>query len=95
MQYCFTADLWTDCFLECDAGHYGPDCALECLCQNGGRCDRMTGCCECTDGFYGQECEFGKCKTMEWYHNLAVVVKYTFGKIIILNKLNKETLVID
>ena len=34
-------------------------------------------------------------KTMEWYHNLAVVVKYMFGKIIILNKLNKEILVID
>ena len=45
---------------ECPASQYGPNCQLQCACENDGRCDRMTGCCECEDGFYGQRCEYGQ-----------------------------------
>lgn len=40
----------------CPSGFYGPDCALECTCQNGGSCNRFSGCV-CPAGWHGQHCE--------------------------------------
>lgn len=49
------------CFLtECPPGRYGVNCQLDCRCQNNGTCDRVTGGCQCTGGFYGHSCEHGK-----------------------------------
>lgn len=35
---------------------YGPDCKLSCKCQNGGVCNRFSGC-HCPTGWRGQHCE--------------------------------------
>uniref|UniRef100_A0A8C0ZFR0 receptor protein-tyrosine kinase n=1 Tax=Cyanistes caeruleus TaxID=156563 RepID=A0A8C0ZFR0_CYACU len=40
----------------CPSGFYGPDCALQCTCQNGGSCNRFSGCV-CPAGWHGQHCE--------------------------------------
>lgn len=44
----------------CSPGNYGPDCKFNCSCQNGGVCSRLSGACECPEGFYGRGCEHGK-----------------------------------
>ncbi|KAM9762147.1 tyrosine-protein kinase receptor Tie-1-like [Menidia menidia] len=35
---------------------YGPDCKLNCKCQNGGVCNRFRGC-QCQTGWRGRNCE--------------------------------------
>lgn len=59
----------------CPSGFYGPDCALECACQNGGSCNRFSGCV-CPAGWHGQHCEKSgeigtccgrfQCPTLKW-----------------------------
>lgn len=46
------------CFLlsACHNDMYGPDCMLSCKCQNGGVCNRFSGC-QCPTGWRGQNCE--------------------------------------
>ena len=45
----------------CDKDMYGPDCRLSCKCQNGGVCNRFSGC-QCPTGWRGQNCEkSGRC----------------------------------
>jgi len=43
-------------FSDCDNDMYGPDCRLSCKCQNGGVCNRFSGC-QCPTGWRGQNCE--------------------------------------
>lgn len=43
-------------FSVCGEGHYGPNCELECQCENGGKCEPSTGACECPAGFIGPRC---------------------------------------
>lgn len=51
----------------CPSGFYGPDCALECTCQNGGICNRFSGCV-CPAGWHGQHCEkSGETGTGLWW----------------------------
>lgn len=51
----------------CPSGFYGPDCALECTCQNGGSCNRFSGCV-CPAGWHGQHCEkSGETGTGLWW----------------------------
>lgn len=40
----------------CHNDMYGPDCRLSCRCQNGGMCNRFSGC-QCPTGWRGQNCE--------------------------------------
>ena len=40
----------------CAPGHFGADCHLQCQCQNGGTCDRFSGCV-CPSGWHGMHCE--------------------------------------
>ncbi|KAB0391161.1 hypothetical protein E2I00_016913, partial [Balaenoptera physalus] len=40
----------------CAPGHFGADCHLQCQCQNGGTCDRFSGCV-CPSGWHGVHCE--------------------------------------
>lgn len=40
----------------CTRGHFGADCRLQCQCQNGGTCDRFSGCV-CPSGWHGEHCE--------------------------------------
>lgn len=40
----------------CHNNMYGPDCKLSCQCQNGGVCDRFSGC-HCPKGWRGHKCE--------------------------------------
>ena len=37
------------CTETCDDGAFGPDCSLECSCQNGGTCGALTGECYCPE----------------------------------------------
>ncbi|XP_041277214.1 tyrosine-protein kinase receptor Tie-1 isoform X4 [Onychostruthus taczanowskii] len=55
---CSCASGWSGsrCDQACPSGFYGPDCALECTCQNGGSCNRFSGCV-CPAGWHGQHCE--------------------------------------
>lgn len=39
------------CNLHCNEGWYGKNCAQKCTCLNGGRCDHITGKCNCTAGW--------------------------------------------
>ena len=61
--YCLNNDFWIHIafsLLECPWGMYGMNCEQECTCENGAECDRMSGCCSCTAGYYGQNCQFSK-----------------------------------
>ncbi|XP_061488626.1 tyrosine-protein kinase receptor Tie-1 isoform X2 [Rhineura floridana] len=55
---CSCAAGWSSlqCGSACSPGTYGADCALECHCQNGGTCNRFSGCI-CPSGWHGQHCE--------------------------------------
>lgn len=58
-----------DCSLlsACHNDMYGPDCRLGCKCQNGGVCNRFSGC-HCPTGWRGQHCEkSGGCCERLWY----------------------------
>ena len=43
---------------ECDNGHYGTDCSTACSCHPGNTesCDKVTGKCNCTNGWTGVNC---------------------------------------
>ena len=57
--------------LECPIGKYGQNCERKCKCLNGGKCDHVTGQCDCKVGFYGDTClecpegNYGKNCSME------------------------------
>ncbi|XP_074858681.1 tyrosine-protein kinase receptor Tie-1 isoform X2 [Carettochelys insculpta] len=55
---CSCASGWSgsQCSTACPPAHYGADCALECHCQNGGTCNRFSGCV-CPSGSHGERCE--------------------------------------
>ncbi|XP_023243039.1 multiple epidermal growth factor-like domains protein 10 [Centruroides sculpturatus] len=44
-------------FIECPTGTFGPDCQFKCDCNNVNSCDKITGSCNCLDGFIGSKCE--------------------------------------
>ncbi len=46
--------------LECSEGTFGRNCSETCLCKNGARCNKVTGCCSCSSGYFGSTCQFGK-----------------------------------
>ncbi|KAI8507858.1 Endothelial cell-specific molecule 1 [Branchiostoma belcheri] len=41
---------------KCPRGTYGKDCTKRCSCQNGASCSPSGGRCNCTDGWYGNDC---------------------------------------
>ncbi|KAM3915079.1 tyrosine-protein kinase receptor Tie-1 isoform 2-T2 [Leptodactylus fuscus] len=53
---CAPGFMGTQCEKECPPGTYGANCALKCQCNNGGSCNRFSGC-ECRNGWHGQHCE--------------------------------------
>lgn len=53
MQYSF---FYVFLLPACNNDMYGPDCKLSCKCQNGGVCNRFSGC-HCPTGWRGQHCE--------------------------------------
>ncbi|KAL7985190.1 hypothetical protein Chor_003760 [Crotalus horridus] len=63
-------------FLTCSLGKYGPDCTLECNCQNGGTCNRFSGCI-CSSGWHGQHCE--KSDRIPQIINLASHLEFNLG----------------
>ena len=42
--------------LGCAKGRYGPNCALQCDCENGATCDAVSGRCICRLGWIGPRC---------------------------------------
>ena len=42
--------------IECPSGKYGQNCERQCKCLNGGKCNHVTGKCDCKVGFYGDIC---------------------------------------
>ncbi|XP_044298914.1 tyrosine-protein kinase receptor Tie-1 isoform X2 [Varanus komodoensis] len=75
---CSCASGWSDlqCSSACSPGWYGPDCALECRCQNGGTCNRFSGCI-CPSGWHGQHCE--KSDRIPQIINLTSYLEYNLG----------------
>lgn len=52
----------------CPVGQYGEHCSGQCLCQNGGSCESVTGQCSCPPGWTGAACELGEsCSTMCYF----------------------------
>lgn len=47
-------------FSECPEGSFGANCQLKCNCHNSSTCDRVTGTCQCSPGYYGHLCEHGE-----------------------------------
>lgn len=45
----------------CPDGFYGIECRHACNCQNGARCDHITGQCHCQPGWTGPRCARGEC----------------------------------
>ncbi|GFY40239.1 hypothetical protein TNIN_480371, partial [Trichonephila inaurata madagascariensis] len=45
------------CEMRCPEGTFGQGCKYQCLCQNNGTCDPVTGQCACPPGFEGLYCE--------------------------------------
>lgn len=43
--------------VECPEGRFGEQCSQTCGCQNGARCDHVSGRCSCTTGWTGVSCE--------------------------------------
>ena len=41
----------------CESDYWGPHCSSRCQCQNGAKCNPITGACVCTDGYQGWRCE--------------------------------------
>ena len=41
----------------CGSDFWGPHCSNRCQCQNGAKCNPITGACVCTDGYQGWRCE--------------------------------------
>lgn len=41
---------------ECPQGRFGEQCSQTCECQNGARCDHVSGRCSCTAGWTGAIC---------------------------------------
>lgn len=41
----------------CESDFWGPHCSNRCQCQNGAKCNPITGACVCTDGYQGWRCE--------------------------------------
>lgn len=60
---------------ECDDGRYGPECMLECRCENGGRCHPATGECECTPGWHGKHCST-KCRQGQFSFIMSFTLLY-------------------
>ncbi|KAF3688778.1 Multiple epidermal growth factor-like domains protein 11 [Channa argus] len=46
-----------DCSSGCESDYWGPHCSNRCQCQNGAKCNPITGACVCTDGYQGWRCE--------------------------------------
>ena len=44
-------------FVACPDGLYSDGCRLSCQCVNSPPCDRVTGSCQCNDGYMGQICD--------------------------------------
>ena len=53
----FTGDL---CDATCPPYTYGEGCGEKCRCQNGAKCNHVSGECYCPPSYYGPLCEF-KC----------------------------------
>ncbi|XP_034634800.1 tyrosine-protein kinase receptor Tie-1 isoform X3 [Trachemys scripta elegans] len=75
---CSCASGWSglQCSTACPLGRYGADCALECHCQNGGTCNRFSGCV-CPSGCHGERCE--KSDRSPQIINLAAELEFNLG----------------
>ncbi|KAM9129322.1 tyrosine-protein kinase receptor Tie-1 isoform 2-T2 [Pangshura tecta] len=75
---CSCASGWSGshCNTACPVGHYGADCALQCHCQNGGTCNRFSGCV-CPSGSHGDRCE--KSDRIPQIINLDAELEFNLG----------------
>ena len=48
------------CDSPCSGRKWGPNCELDCTCQNSGSCDPNDGSCECPAGYIGSLCNASK-----------------------------------
>lgn len=49
--------LFLSMIAGCESDYWGPHCSNRCQCQNGAKCNPITGACVCTDGYQGWRCE--------------------------------------
>lgn len=54
---CFSGWRGDNCSEACPPGLYGVNCSRECLCLNGGTCNRLNGECSCSLGWTGLYCQ--------------------------------------
>lgn len=80
LPLCATLCSIAFCFLlsACPNDMYGPDCKLSCNCQNGGVCNRVSGC-QCPTGWRGQNCEkSGRCHDTSYSFVCSVSSSFFF-----------------
>ena len=50
---------FTNVFLVCKHGFYGPNCDIKCPCESHSKCNPYNGTCWCSLGFTGERCSEG------------------------------------
>lgn len=62
--WCIVSSFFLVCLMPlvsvpagCESDFWGPHCSNRCQCQNGAKCNPITGACVCTDGYQGWRCE--------------------------------------
>jgi len=56
----------------CAAGRYGPNCSLQCDCENGASCDPVSGKCHCRLGWIGPRCDVAHRQYIHLYSQFRV-----------------------
>lgn len=53
---CRSGYMGITCEHPCPDNFYGPNCKLQCMCENGAECHHVTGQCQCAPGWTGASC---------------------------------------
>jgi len=65
----------------CSKGRYGPNCSLQCDCENGATCDEVSGRCRCRLGWIGPRCTDPH-RQYRYTHSLSLSVSLSLSLVV-------------